>query len=156
MDEFSWKLMIHCYITNDTEQRLCQPEWKKMKISVMQVSSVLSSRDETEWLLTWSPPWSKQSLQFADTLSERCESPLWDGQSFSYKQSAKWRCVRRLRNRPTKVLWTLSKSNHHCLNARVCLINAKTFRMLSQGISSDVFKTFTGIKIVYGRRKPVS
>jgi len=39
MEKFSWEFLIDCYITNVTEQRHCQPEWKQMEISVTQASN---------------------------------------------------------------------------------------------------------------------
>jgi len=55
MEKLSWELLIYCYVTNVTEQRHCQPEWKQMEISV---KASVKGFDWIAWwarvmLLTW-------------------------------------------------------------------------------------------------------
>jgi len=39
MEKLSWEHLIYCNLTNVTEQRQCQLEWKQMEISVTQASN---------------------------------------------------------------------------------------------------------------------
>ena len=46
MEELSWEL-VYCYVTNLTEQRYCQLEWKQIEIPVTQTSNGLFSQNKS-------------------------------------------------------------------------------------------------------------
>ena len=64
MTEFSWELLIHCFVIHVTEQWQCQPEWEQMEISVTQASNSAFSQSVSICVISPSDAVGLESLLF--------------------------------------------------------------------------------------------